>query len=306
MSDNSSDNFFVNPFLEYISLEKRFSPNTAISYELDLRKFWDFVTVQYCLTSVLEVRHTHVRAWVVQMMGEKSATRSVNRRISCLKSYFKFLLKRGILETNPMLKVATLKNGKRLPVTIPEKSMAQLLDGFDWAADFSGQRDRLLIELLYATGIRRAELMGIRVKDVDFTRQQIKVIGKGQKERLLPFTKKLNDVLTAYLKLRNTLFESTSEATFILSDTGKPISAQQVYGKVKKYLGLVSTQQKRSTHVLRHSFATHLSENGADLKAIQELLGHASLAATQIYTHNSLEKLRKVYEQSHPKSGKNT
>ncbi len=292
-------------FFQYISSEKRLSKNTLIAYEMDLKQFTEFL-IPECLTSVTEVRHLHIRSWIVEMMQHDANPRSINRRLSCLKSYFKFLQKRGLVMGNPMAKVVSPKTAKRLPESVTERKLDLLFTQKEWKDTFSDQRNRAILETFYGTGMRLSELTGLKMSSVDFGSSRIKVLGKGNKERLIPFGKNLNDILRGYLRKRAELFPATLVTAFFLTKEGEPIGGPSVYQVVKKNLSLVTSQDKRSPHVLRHSFATHLSENGADLNAIKELLGHTSLAATQIYTHNSVEKLKKAYEQAHPKSGKDS
>lgn len=290
-------------FFQYITSEKRLSDNTITAYQLDFKQFTEFL-VEECLTSVAEVRHIHIRAWVVELMEGGLSARSVNRKLSCLKTYFRFLQKRQLVATNPMLKVAAPKIAKRLPVIVPERNMASLFDEIAWGSEFADLRDRAILELFYSTGMRSSELTHLKISDLDFGNYSVKVLGKGNKERLIPFGKNLAEILRGYLEMRTRTFAGNQEVEVFLSKKGEPISSGGIYQIVKKHLSFVTSQEKRSPHVLRHSFATHLSENGADLNAIKELLGHANLSATQIYTHNSIERLRKVYEQAHPKSGK--
>ena len=290
-------------FFRFIESEKRYSSHTIIAYKSDINQFVAFLE-SYSLTSVTEVRHTHIRAWIVAQMTDEVAARSVNRRLSCLKTYFKLLQKRGFIIANPMAKVTNPKTGKRLPSSVPERKMEQLLDQMDWGVDYPSVLARTVIETIYGTGIRCSEVTGLTIQNVNFAQNQLKVLGKGNKERLVPFGSKLAEILRGYLETRKMNFPFIENPQFFLNAKGESINTANVYNLVKKNLSYVTTQEQRSPHVLRHAFATHLSENGADLNAIKELLGHASLAATQIYTHNSVEKLKKVYQQSHPKSGK--
>jgi integrase/recombinase XerC len=292
-------------FFRYIESEKRYSTNTISGYRIDMTQFVTFLCERFSsLTSVADVRHTHIRAWIVAQMTNEASPRSVNRRLSCLKTYFKLLQKRGYIVANPMAKVTNPKTSKRLPVAVPERKMEQLLDQIEWGEGYTSVLAKSVIELLYGTGIRRSELVNLKQSDVNFAQNQLKVLGKGNKERLVPFGKKLADILRGYLEARQMKFPHNKMDCFFLNDKGEPIAQSAVYSLVKKHLSHVTTQEQRSPHVLRHSFATHLSENGADLNAIKELLGHANLSATQIYMHNSVEKLKKVYQQAHPKSGK--
>lgn len=296
---------YTEQFFQYISSEKRLSKNTNIGYQIDMNQFITFLDT-YSLTSATEVRHTHIRAWIVDMMQHEVSARSVNRKLSCLKTYFNFLQKRQFIVANPMAKVVAPKMSKRLPTTVPERNLELLFDQMEWGSGFVGVRDRAILELLYNTGMRRSELVNMKVSDIDFGSYRVKVLGKGNKERLIPFGKNLGDILRGYLEMRAQTFPANIKHDLFLTKKGDALADSAVYQIVKKQLSFVTSQEKRSPHVLRHSFATHLSENGADLNAIKELLGHASLSATQIYTHNSVEKLKKVYEQAHPKSGKDT
>lgn len=290
-------------FFQYISSEKRLSKNTLIAYKMDIKQFTEFL-IPECLTSVTEVRHLHIRSWIMEMMEHDASARSVNRRLSCLKTYFRFLQKRGVIKGNPMAKVVSPKTAKRLPESVTERKLDLLFTQKEWKDTFKDQRNRAILEIFYSTGIRLSELTSLKMTSVDFGSSRLKVLGKGNKERLIPFGKNLADILRGYLEKRAEKFPATLNTAFFLTREGTAMQGQGVYQAVKSNLSLVTSQDKRSPHVLRHSFATHLSENGADLNAIKELLGHASLAATQIYTHNSVEKLKKAYEQAHPKSGK--
>lgn len=289
-------------FVKYLQYEKRFSAHTITAYQHDLEQFTTYIQDTQCLTSMTEVRHSHIRSWVVQLLQEGLTPRSIRRKLSTLKTYFRFLLKQGAITQNPMLKVATPKIGKRLPQYLQANEMNQLLDQIEWGSDYTAQRDRLMLALLYHTGMRRAELIGLQVTDVDFYGRTLRVLGKGNKERLLPFGNELAQLLRLYLDLRQATFPTQTSNQLLLTEKGLPLYPKRVYNIVKHYLSMVSTIEQRSPHVLRHTFATHLSDNGADLNAIKELLGHANLAATQIYTHHSIEKLRQVYQNAHPKA----
>lgn len=293
-------------FLDYLRYEKRFSPHTLTAYESDMSQFIEFLQKTYDLTKPGEIQHTHVRSWMVDLMKRGNVPRSINRKLSCLKSFFKYLRKQGEITTNPMLKVISPKTGKRLPVFVPEKAMSLLFEKVDFGEGHAGLRNRLVMEVLYCTGIRKSELMGLKTADVDFSTNHIKVYGKGGKERLIPVARHLAELLRQYIELRRVLYPGNEVANLILTDKGKPLTSSNVYSLVNRYLSIVTTVEKRSPHVLRHSFATHLSNSGADLNAIKELLGHSSLASTQVYTHNSIEKLKKVYQQAHPKAEKTT
>lgn len=295
--------FHEESFYGYLSLERRFSPHTLKAYRGDLSSFIAYCTEQQCLTSLSEVRHLHIRAWVVAQMQAGQSARSIVRRLSCLKTYFKFLKKRGLLEKDPMRKVIAPRMGKRLPVFVQESQMADLFTHIEFADDYGGLLARLLLEILYATGMRRSEASNLKISDIDFSRMVFRVRGKGDKERLIPFARYLFDLLEKFLAVRKTTFPSTDEPWIFLNRKGERYSPESIYQVVRKYLSMVTTLEQRSPHVLRHSFATHLSNQGADLNAIKELLGHSNLASTQVYMHNNIERLLQVYEQAHPKGG---
>lgn len=291
-----------NTFLQYIEHEKRLSPHTLLAYKKDLEQFFSYLEDMYSLTSAQDVRHVHIRSWIVHLMQEGLASRSTNRKLSTLKSYFKFLKKRGQLELNPMAKVIAPKMGKRLPVFVNQQHLKQLIEEVDYGEGYSASRNKLIVELLYSSGMRRSELINLKIADIDFSNSYFKVLGKGNKERLIPFSRYLMNLLEAFIDIRNQTFPDNINQELFLTDKGKKLYPKLVYNLVNKQLSLVTTLEQRSPHVLRHSFATHLSDNGADLNAIKELLGHSNLSATQIYTHNSIEKLKEVYQQAHPKA----
>ena len=290
-------------FLAYIQYEKRFSTHTCKAYQADLGQFQTFLLHTYDLKEAAVVDHQHIRAWIVELMQNGLTARSINRKLSTLKSFFQFLMKKGKLTKDPMSKVIAPKIGKRLPAFVEEQQLDYLLEDIPFGDDFVGKRDRLIMELLYQTGMRRSELINLQISDIDFQGQAIKVLGKGNKERLIPINSSVRKQIESYLACRKTTFPDILElGQLLLTAKGKPLYPKMVYNLVKKYLSLVTTQEQRSPHVLRHSFATHLSNNGADLNAIKELLGHSSLAATQVYTHNSIERLKQIYQQAHPKA----
>ena len=292
----------ISKFLDYLQFEKRYSKNTLVSYKNDLEHLQNFLTVAYHSTTVESIKHLHIRSWIVDMMQKSYSAKSVNRKISSLKSYFKFLKRSKLIEKNPMLKIVAPKMGKRLPEYIKESSLEKLLaQEFD-STDFSQVRDLLIIELLYVTGMRRTELIHLITQNIDTQKSQIKVVGKGDKERIIPLDKNIMDKLRNYLELRVETFSNCMEPYVFVTDKGKKLYDKLVYNLVTHHLSLVSSSDKKSPHVLRHSFATHLSNNGAELNAIKELLGHASLAATQVYTHNSIERLKEIYSKAHPKA----
>ncbi len=293
--------FHEESFYGYLSLERRFSRNTLTAYRGDLSNFIAHCTEQQCLTSVTEVRHLHVRSWVVAQMQEGQSARSIVRRLSCLKTYFRFLKKRGVVSRDPMQKVVSPKTGKRLPVFVQENQLAALFTHVKFGEDYTGRLHRLLLELLYATGIRRSEASSLKISNIDASRGVLRISGKGSKERLVPFASYLGDLLNVFLDARRAAFPGSEEPWLFLNKKGERLSPENIYYIVRKHLSAVTTVEQRSPHVLRHSFATHLSNHGADLNAIKELLGHSNLAATQVYMHNSIERLIQVYEQAHPK-----
>jgi len=288
-------------FLNYLKYEKRYSQNTLTAYDNDLDQFILFgkkLVEDFC---VEEVDYHLIRQWIVSLMDNGISAKSVNRKISTLKTFFKFLMREGVIEKNPTDKIAIPKMGKKLPVFVQEKEMNRLLDGRFFTEDFEGRRDKAVVSLFYGTGIRLSELVGIRFSDLNLNEKMVKVNGKRDKQRLVPFPLEISTVLTDYITLRNELFPDSGNFLF-LTENGDPVYNKLIYRIVKKQLSLVTTVEKKSPHILRHSYATHLLNRGADLNAIKELLGHANLAATQIYTHTTFEQLKKVYKQAHPRA----
>lgn len=294
---------FIPDFLNYIEFERRYSVHTLNSYTKDLEQFSDFIRETYQVEKAKEIDFVFIRSWIAFLMEEGNSPRTVNRKISTLKSYFRYLLKVGKIDDNPVLKITGPKVRKKLPVFIEEKSMDLLITAFEDPKSFEEARDRLVVELFYATGIRRAELIGLKSGDVNRDSRLIKVLGKRNKERLIPIHNSLFSLIDLYLSFKEKAISSQSqEAYFFLTVKGKKMYPKLVYRIVNNYLSRVSTQKKKSPHVLRHTFATHMLNHGADLNAIKELLGHANLAATQIYTHNTIEKLKNIYKLAHPKA----
>lgn len=291
---------YKDSFLGYLKHEKRYSFNTVQSYNIDLDQFERYCRSIHEIRDLNEVDVKIVRGWVVQLMEEGLSASTVNRKLSTLKTFYRFLLKEGAVKKSPVEGVLGPKQKKKLPEFVDQEHMDELLDHYDFGEDFRGTRNRLLIELLYTTGIRREELIGIRDSDVDD--MNIKVTGKRNKERIIPFTKETKANIEKYLECRNKSFPGLVNSYLFLSDKGKKMYGKLVYRIVKKHLSLVTTIDKKSPHVLRHTFATHLLNNGADLNAVKELLGHANLSATQIYTHNTFEKLKQIYKLAHPRA----
>jgi integrase/recombinase XerC len=292
----------IRSFFQYLQFEKRYSKLTITAYENDLLQFSRFLKETYDLDSLYATRHTYVRSWMVALMESGTATRSINRKLSSLKSFFKFSLKTGGIDHNPMLKVVSPKLSKPLPVFIQKSQIASLWQHYDFVEGFPGIRDRTIFELFYATGMRRAELLGLKDESIDLINNTIKVLGKGNKERLIPMNPVLKSSLQEYSEVRNKSFDTSSFAAFLVTDSGKPMNPRKVYSIVHKVLEQITTVEKKSPHVLRHTFATHLLNNGAEINAIKELLGHSSLAATQVYTHNTIDKLKDIYKKAHPKA----
>ncbi|MCX6246901.1 MAG: tyrosine recombinase XerC [Bacteroidetes bacterium] len=298
-------------FIDYIQYEKRYSPHTVSAYRSDLDQFFSFLDKQYNLSDIREVTHPMIRSWLVLLMEEKISPRSVNRKMTTLKSFYRFLLKEGSVTVNPMRKIISPRTSKRLPSFVEKEKMAMLFEEVNFGEGFTGLRDQLILEVLYATGMRLSELINLKESDVDFHRSTLKVLGKRNKERLIPFSNKFADHLKRYLQGKSDLpgiTESLSltdkpESVYLfVTNSGNKVYPRFIYRVVTKYLSQVTTLQKVSPHVLRHTFATHLLNNGAELNAVKELLGHASLSATQVYTHNTIEKLKTIYKQAHPKA----
>lgn len=291
----------VSEFLSYLSLQKRFSPLTSRSYECDLRQFLAYTREESGEISVQALNFRHIRSFSADLMEKGNSAVTVNRKLSTLKSFFKFLLRQGYIQHDPTQVVQGPKKPRRLPVFIDESNLTGGLKALPFDDNFEDQRNRLLIELLYQTGIRRAELLGLKETDVDLFNQQVKVLGKRSKERLVPFGRDLLLALRDYLELKKST--NLNHPLLFVTIDNKPLSEPQLARIVKKILSEVTTIKKKSPHILRHSFATHLLNNGADINAVKELLGHASLSATQVYTHNTIEKLKQAYKQAHPRSG---
>ena len=286
-----------NGFLEFIQYEKRASKHTLVAYSNDIKQFVTYLSTTYEITKIAEVNHTIIRSWIVSLMEQKIAPRSVNRKITTLKTFYKFLLRQNIVTENPMLKILSPKTSKRLPVFIEKEKMDTLLDDTVFGDDFEGQRNKLIIELFYATGIRLSELINLKQSNVDLYLCQIKVLGKRNKERIVPFNTILKDQIQHYITAKASL----NDEFLFINKNGKQLYEKFVYRLVNSYLSQITTVNKKSPHVLRHTFATHMLNNGADLNAIKELLGHANLSATQVYTHNTVEKLKNIHKQAHPK-----
>ena len=292
----------VSFFLQNLNYERRLSKHTFTAYQTDLQQFIDYLEKFYEIKSPEKADFLMVRSWIVFLVENNLEKRSVNRKIATLRAFYKFLVKTKKISIDPMLKIRSLKTDKPLPKYVEEKPLNILLESTEFEDDLFGTRDRLIIELFYATGIRLAELIGLEIGDVNLYNNTIKVFGKRSKERIIPLTDHAVELIKKYLGLRTDLFQNPSHQPFIITDAGDKAYPMFVQRIVKKYLNLVTSQDKKSPHVLRHSFATHLLNRGADINAIKDLMGHESLAATQIYTHNSIDKLKKIHKQAHPKA----
>lgn len=290
----------ISDFENHILYEKRFSQHTVTAYINDIRQFQDFLNGSFTGVELTGVSFRHIRSWIVSMIDGKVQARSVNRKISALNSLFKYLVRNNIIKNNPAEKVVLPKVKKQLPYFVDEKSMSRLFDEADFGEGFTGIRNFLIILLFYMTGIRLSELISLQLSFVDFSSSTIKVLGKRNKERLIPVEKGLVSAIREYLSFRESV--ETAETTLFITNSGKKLYPKLVYRVVTSYIKLASPVEKRSPHVLRHTFATHLLNNGACLNAIKELLGHSNLAATQVYTHNSFEKLRSIYNNAHPRA----
>ena len=292
----------IQHFLDYLKFEKRYSRHTITSYQNDLVAFFDFLQMQFGELALVDIKPTFVRSWLAGLKENGMEGKSINRKISALKSFFKHQLRQQNIKVSPMATIISPKVSKRLPQFVDKADMDTLFDHVEFPNNWEGRTQRLLIQLFYNTGIRQAELVGLKESQVDRHNNSIKVLGKGNKERIIPVSNKLMDVLQGYISGKRTELELFEAELLLVNAGGKKLYPRYVYNTVKKYLSLVTTIDKKSPHVLRHTFATHLMNNGADLNAVKELLGHSSLAATQIYTHNTIDKLKDIHKKAHPKA----
>lgn len=291
----------ITSFIEYLDLEKKYAANTLTFYQKDLKEFQVFMANEFDLEDLSQVHYGLIRSWIVSLFDKGLNNKSINRKLSSLKSFYKFLLKTAVIDENPMAKHKALKTEKNVHSVFSEKEINKAIETID-SSDFEGVRDRAIIELFYTTGIRRSELINVQLVDIDFYKETVKVTGKRNKERIIPLLPSTIDVLKTYLKVRNKWVQRPEESTLFITKKGVKINQTLVYRIINTYFSRVSTKNKKSPHILRHSFATHLLTNGADLNAIKELLGHSSLASTQVYTQNSIAHLKKVYAQTHPRN----
>lgn len=291
-------NVYFNSFLDYLKFEKRYSQHTLVSYNTDLSQFFLFLEKSYDTNNIKEISSSMVRTWLASLKEDKLESKSINRKISSLKSFFKYQLRNGNIVISPMTTIISPKTSKRLPNFVEEQHIETLLQHVEFSDSWNDKTKKMVLLTLYNTGMRLSELINLKQTQIDFSNNQLKVLGKGNKERIIPLSKSVLDSFKEYINERPT----TILENVFLTEKGKPLNPRYVYGFVKEYLSLVTTIKKKSPHVLRHSFATHLMNNGAELNAVKELLGHSSLAATQIYTHNTIEKLKEVFKKAHPKA----
>jgi integrase/recombinase XerC len=292
------------PFTDYLLLEKKYSALTVNAYQKDLEDFRVFIASEYQQDMINLVHYPQIRNWIVILVERGISNRSINRKISALNTYYKFLLKIKAIETNPLAKHKALKTSKKIQIPFSEPEVATVLDALFFEKDFEGTRNKLMIELFYSTGIRRIELVELKLLSIDLETKTLKVLGKRNKERVVPLLDSVIKTLHLYLKQRDTLETILDNDYLFLTQKGVKIYETLVYRIINDYFSLASTKVKKSPHILRHSFATHLLNQGANLNAVKELLGHSSLAATQVYTHNSISELKKVHVQAHPRSKK--
>ncbi len=288
---------YVSDFLNFLTKEKRYSQHTIKGYKNDLIEFSNY-SHKYFDLSIDLVTHRIVRSWLAKMMEDGYKPRSIHRKSSALQSFYKFLMVKGIVHKSPMDLVILPKLDKNLPKFVEEKSLELLFEELEFSDDFEGKRDKLILDIFYQTGIRQSELIGLTLKDISFSQNQIKVLGKRNKERIIPISPKLFETINSYISYRT----SETHENLLLTTSGKKLYPKLVYNIVHKHLSKVTTLSQRSPHVLRHSFATHMLNNGAELNSIKELLGHVNLSATQIYTHTSIEKIKSIYKQAHPRA----
>ncbi len=294
----------VQKFIDYLSLEKKYSVHTIKAYQDDISTFQLFCAKEFDSDDLVAVNYSQIRSWIVALVDEGKTNRTINRKISALKAFYKFLLKAKQIKEDPLIKHKALKVAKRLQVPFSKDEIAHVINELEHPDDFESLRNKLIVELFYSTGMRRSELINLRVADIDFSKETVKVLGKRNKERYIPLLKSVQETLRVYLESRKAL-DKDSEGYLFITKKGNKIYGTLVYRIINNYFSTVSSKVKKSPHVIRHSFATHLLNEGADLNSVKELLGHSSLASTQVYTNNSLNELKKVYNRAHPRSSKN-
>ncbi|MCS4433957.1 tyrosine-type recombinase/integrase [Aquiflexum gelatinilyticum] len=290
-------------FINYLEFEKRASRHTVLAYRKDLEQFSEFCLVSFEKEDISNADHPEIRAWIIDLVDQGLSSTSINRKIATLRSFYKFLMRSGEITKDPTYKLRALKTPKRLPEFVQEDAIDKVLDELQFKPDFDGQRDKMVMEFLYLTGVRLSELLELRWKDIDLAGEGVKVLGKRKKERIIPITKGLKKNIVSYRKVFEERFSNLQDSDyFIVINHKEQAYPMKIYRIVREHLDLFAQTTKRSPHLLRHTFATHLLNKGADLNAVKDLLGHANLAATQVYTHNSMEKLKAVFEQAHPKA----
>lgn len=291
----------IQDFLHFLEFQKRYSAHTILSYATDLGQFFDYCQLQYEESNPAKIRSEYIRSWLASLKLEGMESRSLNRKISTLKSFFKYLLREGKVETTPLATIISPKSRKRLPQFIETEDISALFTELVFPQGWVGNMQKLMLNLLYFTGMRRAELTGLKENQVDFSNATLKVLGKGNKERIIPTSREMVEAIRAHIAEKHRLFGTGCQQVFV-TEKGLPLYPKYVYNVANTYLAKVTTINKKSPHIFRHSFATHLMNNGAELNAVKELLGHSSLAATQVYTHNSIEKLKDVFKKAHPRA----
>jgi integrase/recombinase XerC len=289
----------IQSFIDYLTFEKKYSKHTITSYQNDLAQFLEFIEIDSQNSDAKEINYQIIRSWISELVENAISPKSINRKLSTLKSFFKYLQRLKMIDNNPMSKLSGPKIPKRLPVFIDEHDMEKLFTNIEFEASINGLRDKLILDLLYQTGIRRSEISSLKEIDIDNQNNTIKVLGKRNKERLIPISIALKRNLNEYISVKQK--QNLSNDYLLLNNKGEKMSEQNIYQIVKKYLSLITSIHKKSPHILRHTFATHLLNNGADINAVKDLLGHANLSATQVYTHNTIDKLKKSYKQAHPR-----
>ena len=291
----------VQEFRHWLEFERRLSKHTVTSYMNDLEQFNQYLKENYPDTEILQVQAYHVKNWLVDFIDKKYTSTTVSRKIVSLNTFYKYMIREEKTDNNPALRIKAPKAPKRLVSFLEESDLIKILDNFEYADDFCGIRDKMILEMLYGTGIRLSELIGLKDSDIDISTSSIRVLGKRNKERIIPINNTLLTIIDAYKEKRILTFGAESDNAFLLTSKGKKLYPMFVYRTVKNYLDVFESKTKVSPHVLRHTFATHLLNRGADINAIKELLGHANLAATQVYTHNTIERLKKIHKQAHPR-----
>ena len=295
---------FKNKFYDYLLLEKNYSQHTVTAYINDIGFFESFLSNEYEDNNLLLVNYNQIRSWIVSLSDDGISNTSINRKVSSLKSFYKFLLKTKQIDTSPLLKHKALKAPKKIQIPFSEKELDMVLNQIMYKEGFEGVRDKLIVDLFYTTGIRRTELINLKIQNVDLSNKTIKVIGKRNKERIIPILTIIEEQIKKYLSERSSMQEVKESEYFFLLSNGVKLNDSFVYRLINYYFSNVSEKVKKSPHILRHTFATHLLNNGADINSVKELLGHSSLASTQVYTHNSLAELQKVYNSAHPRNKK--